>query len=79
MTKQKKQHAIISYMAAFLAAFYGVYGIPGASGYSFDQIVPDVRQPASLSGGSACSATSHHLLAPGAIAEQWSTVRGTTL
>jgi hypothetical protein len=53
MTKQKKQHAIFTYMAAFLAALYGVCGIPGASGYAFDQIVPDVRQPSSLSGGSA--------------------------
>jgi|HubBroStandDraft_6_1064221.scaffolds.fasta_scaffold42748_3 hypothetical protein len=77
MTKQKKQHAIFSYFAAFLAAFYGICGIPGASGYAFDQIVPDVRQPASISGGSACPVPSHDLIAPGAIAEQWSTALGT--
>jgi hypothetical protein len=45
MIKQKKHLAIHSYIAAFLAALYGVLGIPGASGYAFDQIVPDVRQP----------------------------------
>src|SRR5580693_4534139 len=76
MTKQKKQQAIHSCIAAFLAAFYGVCGIPGASGYAFDQIVPDVRQPSSVSGGSACPVSSHELIAPGAISEQWSTVLG---
>jgi hypothetical protein len=77
MIKQKKHLAIHSYIAAFLAALYGVLGIPGASGYAFDQIVPDVRQPASVSGGSACPVASHDVIAPGAIAEQWSTVLGT--
>jgi hypothetical protein len=76
MTKQKKQHAIFNCMAAFLAALYGVCGIPGASGYAFDQIVPDVRQPSSVSEGSACPVPSHDLMAPGAISEQWSTVLG---
>ena len=77
MIQQKNYRAIHSYVAAFLAAFYGVCGIPGASGYAFDQIVPDVRQPASVSGGSACPVASHDVIAPGAIAEQWSTVLGT--
>jgi Matrixin len=77
MTKQIKQRAIHSYLAAFLASLYGVCGIPGASGYAFDQIVPDVRQPASISGGSACPVAAHDVIAPGAIAEQWSTVLGT--
>jgi hypothetical protein len=77
MIQQKKYRAIHSYVAAFLAAFYGVCGIPGARGYAFDQIVPDVRQPASVSGGSACPVASHDVIAPGAIAEQWSTVLGT--
>src|SRR5580693_6844575 len=77
MTKQKKQQAIHSCIAAFLAAFYGVCGIPGASGYAFDQIVPDVREPASVSGGSACPVASHDVIALGAIAEQWSTALGT--
>jgi hypothetical protein len=45
MTERKKHRALYSYIAAFLAALYGVCGIPGAWGYAFDQIVPDVRQP----------------------------------
>jgi hypothetical protein len=77
MIKQKKHLAMHSYTAALLAAIYGICGIPGASGYAFDQIVPDVRQPASVSGGSACPVASHDIIAPGAIAEQWSTVLGT--
>jgi hypothetical protein len=64
-------------VAAFFAVFYGILGIPGALGYAFNQIVPDVRQPASLSGGSACPVASHDVIAPGAIAEQWSTVLDT--
>jgi hypothetical protein len=77
MQKKNKQQAIRSFIAAFLAAFYGVCGIPGATGYAFDQIVPDVRQPAGVSGGSACPVASHHLISQGSIAEQWSTVLGT--
>jgi len=75
--KRKKQSMVCRIIAAFIAAFYGVCGIPGASSYAFDQIVPDVRQPASVSGGSACPVPSHDVIAPGAIAEQWSTVLGT--
>lgn len=74
---REKSSIVQKFIAALLAAFYGVCGIPGASGYTFDQIVPDVRQPASISGGSACPVASHELTAPGAIAEQWSTVLGT--
>jgi hypothetical protein len=77
MIQQKNYRAIQSYIAAFLAAFYSVCGIPGARGYAFDQIVPDVRQPAGVSGGSACPVAAHDVIAPGAIAEQWSTVLGT--
>lgn len=39
--------------------------------------VPDVRQPASLSGGSACPVPSRHPTAPGSIALRWSTALGT--
>lgn len=77
MAKQRKQPIIRRSIAALLTAYYGVCGIPGARGYAFNEIVPDVRQPASISGGSACPVPSHHLIAPGSIAEQWSTVLGT--
>src|SRR5260370_23751563 len=36
-------------------------------------IVPDVRQPAAISGGSACPVRTHQLTAAGSIAGRWST------
>lgn len=77
MNKRNNQSILHRMIAAAFAVFFALFGIPGASGYAFNQIVPDVRQPASVSGGSACPVPSHDLVAPGAIAEQWSTVLGT--
>src|SRR5258708_13843494 len=59
--------------ACALAFFYGVWFAPLAQAYSFDMIVPDVRQPASISGGSSCPVRAHQLLAMGSIAVRWST------
>ncbi|OLC34525.1 MAG: hypothetical protein AUH28_08990 [Acidobacteria bacterium 13_1_40CM_56_16] len=56
-----------------LALFYGGLFVPMAQAYSFDMIVPDVRQPAAISGGSACPVRSHQLTAAGSIAVRWST------
>lgn len=64
-------------VAGALAAFYGICGGPAARGYAFNEIVPDVRQPASVSGGSACPVPSHQLTAPGSIAVRWSTALST--
>jgi hypothetical protein len=64
-------------LGVLLTGIYGVCGIPGANGYAFNEIVPDVRQPSSVSGGSACPVPSHDVTGTGAIAEQWSTVLGT--
>lgn len=47
-----------------------------ASGYAFYEQVPDVRQPANLSGGSACPVRAHALTSPGAVAYRWSTALG---
>src|SRR5438552_4005011 len=44
-----------------------------AAGYAFNETVPDVRLPASLSGGSACPVPSHQTVASGSIAVRWST------
>src|SRR5271163_4120355 len=60
-----------------IALFYAIFLAPFAHGYSFDQVVPDVRQPASLSGGSACPVPAHQLSAAGSIPEQWSTALNT--
>src|SRR5579884_4214324 len=60
-------------MAVVCSAWLASGAAPGAMAYSFNQIVPDVRQPASLSGGSACPVRSHQLTAAGSIALRWST------
>jgi Matrixin len=60
-----------------LAAFYGVWAAPATQAYSFNEIVPDVRQPVAVSGGSACPVRSHRLAAAGSIAMRWSTALGT--
>jgi hypothetical protein len=62
--------------AVVMAAFCGTWGAPGARGYAFSEIVPDVRQGVSLSGGSACPVRSHQLSAAGSIGLRWSTVLG---
>ena len=65
-------------MTLGMATFYAAWAAPMSAAYSFNELVPDVRQPANLSGGSACPVRSHQLTATGAIALQWSTVLGTS-
>jgi Matrixin len=60
-----------------LAAVCVMWGVPRGYGYTFDMIVPDVRQPVALSGGSACPVRTHQLTTAGSIAVRWSTVLGT--
>jgi len=64
--------------ASALALFYGTWFSPGAQAYSFGMIVPDVRQPAAISGGSACPIRTHRLTAMGSIAVRWSTALNTS-
>jgi hypothetical protein len=59
--------------ASILAMFYEIWFAPLAQAYSFDMIVPDVRQPAAISGGSACPVRAHQLTSAGSIAVRWST------
>jgi hypothetical protein len=54
MTKRIKSGS-----ACALSFFYATWGATVASGYAFNEIVPDVRQPASISGGSACPVRLH--------------------
>jgi hypothetical protein len=56
-----------------LAMFYAIWFAPMAQAYSFDMIVPDVRQPVAASGGSACPVRAHQLSSAGGIAVRWST------
>jgi len=44
-----------------------------AAGYAFNETVPDVRLPASLSGGSACPVPARQTTGAGSIAVRWST------
>jgi hypothetical protein len=55
-----------------LAMFYAIWFAPMAQAYSFDMIVPDVRQPAAVSGGSACPVRAHQLTSASSIAVRWS-------
>jgi hypothetical protein len=63
--------------ASALALFYGTWFAPLAQGYLFDMVVPDVRQPAAISGGSACPVRTHQLTAAGSISVRWSTALNT--
>jgi matrixin len=65
------------FMATALAAIYGLWTAPPAQAYAFNEIVPDVRQPVAISGGSACPVKAHQLTAAASIAERWSTALGT--
>ena len=58
---------------SIFALFFGGWSVPTTQAYSFNMIVPDVRQPASVSGGSACPVSTHQLTSPGSIAVRWST------
>ncbi|HUL15415.1 MAG TPA: matrixin family metalloprotease [Terriglobales bacterium] len=64
--------------ALFCAIFYGFWVAPLAQAYAFDEVVPDVRQPIAVSGGSACPIPARQSVSPGAIAVRWSTTLGTS-
>src|SRR5713101_9684338 len=49
------------FLAAAIAAFYGFWAAPAAAAYAFNTIVPDVRQAAAVSGGSACPVRAHQI------------------
>lgn len=63
--------------ASILALFYGGWAAPTAQAYAFNMIVPDVRQPAAVSGGSACPVRARQLTSASSIAIQWSTALNT--
>lgn len=65
-------------LATILALLYGAWCAPATQAYSFNLLVPDVRQPAAISGGSACPVRAHRLTAAGSTAVQWSTALNTS-
>jgi hypothetical protein len=64
-------------LACGLALFYGGWAAPAAQAYAFNMIVPDVRQPLAISGGSACPVKAHQLNSAGSIGIRWSTALNT--
>jgi hypothetical protein len=63
--------------SALLALLFLVWTAQASAGYAFNQIVPDVRQPVGLSGGSACPVRAHQLTVASSIALRWSTALST--
>ncbi len=60
------------------ALFFVWWSTQVAWAYSFNMIVPDVRQPVAISGGSACPVRTHQLASAGSIAVRWSTALSTS-
>ena len=65
-------------LSAILAVIYATRTAQSAPGYAFNQVVPDVRQPIAVSGGSACPVRAHQLIAASTIVLRWSTTLGTS-
>jgi hypothetical protein len=63
--------------ACWFGVFYAGWAAPSAQAYAFNMIVPDVRQPVAVSGGSACPVKAHQLTSSGSLAIRWSTALST--
>lgn len=63
--------------AITIAMFYGTWAAPAMQAYAFNMLVPDVRQPLSVSGVSACPVRAHQLTTAGSLAMRWSTTLNT--
>jgi hypothetical protein len=72
----KRHSNMKAILAMGLALSYVAWAAPHANAYAFNMIVPDVRQPVELSGGSACPVPAHQLSAASSIAFRWSTTLG---
>src|SRR5258705_2648782 len=57
--------------------FYAICFAPMGQAYSFDMIVPDVWQPAGISGASACPVRTHRLTAAGGVSVRLSSTPDT--
>jgi hypothetical protein len=74
--KIKAQSILQELTAALVSVLYLVWTAQSAAGYAFNQVVPDVRQPVAMSGGSACPVRAHQLSAASSVAVRWSTTLG---
>jgi hypothetical protein len=81
MSATPKENAMQTLLRQFaslaMSLFLILWSVITAQGYAFNEIVPDVRQPSSVSGGSACPVPAHQLTSAAAIAFRWSTALGT--
>ena len=64
--------------ASGVAVLYGLWCVLPVHGYAFNEVVPDIRQPANISGGSACPVRAHQLTSAGSISFRWSTALSTS-
>src|SRR5216684_8967095 len=71
------QTSLRQFASIAMTFFLILWSVLAAQVYSFNEIVPDVREPGSVSDGSACPVPSHHLTSAAAIAFRWSTMLGT--
>lgn len=71
------QNSLRPFACLTMTLFLVLWSVITAQGYAFNLIVPDVRQPSSASGGSACPIPSHQLTSAAAVAFRWSTMLGT--
>src|SRR5258708_19706789 len=68
VAKEKAMQTSLRQFASItMTLFLILWSVLTAQGYAFNEVVPDVRQPGSVSGGSACPVPSHHLTSPAAI------------
>jgi hypothetical protein len=71
-----ERHLTTKTLSAILAAIYLAWSAQSAAGYAFNLVVPDVRQPVAMSGGSACPVRAHQLTAASSISLRWSIALG---
>lgn len=76
-TNRVARHRRKQFSACTIALLYGFWWAQVSEAYSFNLIVPDVRQPGAISGGSACPVRAHQLTAAASISVQWSTALNT--
>jgi Matrixin len=62
--------------AICIATLFALWSVVAAHSYALNEVVPDVRQPANLSGGSACPVHAYQLTSTGSLSFRWSTVLG---
>src|SRR6267378_4332263 len=72
----KLRTTVYKISSTLVSALYLAATAQCAAGYAFNQIVPDVRQPVGMSGGSACPVRAHQRSGASSISVRWSTTLG---